>query len=60
MPAMSSKKAAKKAKKKHKRDAGQGAALLVASQSGDCGAMGRLIGGGMDVNALAENGKTDQ
>ena len=33
--------------------------LLDAANSGDCGAMGRLLDGGLDVNALVKNGATD-
>ena len=56
---MSSKKAAKKAKQRQKKEAEQGRALLFAAGRGDCGAMGKVIDGGLDVNALVENGKTD-
>ena len=56
---MSSKKAAKKAKQGQKKEAEQGRALLVAAGRGDCGAMGRLLDGGLDVNALAETGTED-
>eukprot|EP01045_Picozoa_sp_COSAG04_P032241 COSAG04_NODE_6255_length_1372_cov_1.683425_1_plen_65_part_10 len=54
---MSSKKAAKKAKQRQKKAAEQGRALLVAVIGGDCTAMGRMIAGGLDVNALVENGE---
>eukprot|EP01045_Picozoa_sp_COSAG04_P037466 COSAG04_NODE_9583_length_850_cov_0.946738_1_plen_70_part_10 len=33
----------------------QGRALLDAAKSGDCDGIGRLIDGGLDVNALVES-----
>eukprot|EP01045_Picozoa_sp_COSAG04_P030670 COSAG04_NODE_5408_length_1629_cov_1.305229_1_plen_345_part_01 len=56
---MSSKKAAKKLKKNKKKQEAAPRALFVAAYRGDCGAMGRLIDGGVDVNALVEDGRTD-
>ena len=53
---MSSKKAAKKAKQRQKKEAEQGRILFDAAGRGDCGAMGHLLDGGVDVNALAETG----
>ena len=57
---MSSKKAAKKLKKKHKKRMEEltPIALFDAARGGDCGAIQRLIDGGMDVNALVESRAT--
>eukprot|EP01045_Picozoa_sp_COSAG04_P051109 COSAG04_NODE_21068_length_380_cov_1.277580_1_plen_80_part_10 len=58
---MSSKKAAKKLKKKLKNKKTQVGDtpedLLAAAQDGDCGTIGGLLDRGMDVNALAETGQ---
>ena len=58
---MPSKKAAKKSKKKKGQGGEQSGAsakraarMLDAAAAGDCGAMERLIEGGLDVNAMSE------
>eukprot|EP01045_Picozoa_sp_COSAG04_P044513 COSAG04_NODE_15141_length_542_cov_0.896163_1_plen_108_part_01 len=56
---MSSKKAAKKLKKNKKRT-GDPIVFYDAARLGDCGAMGKMIDGGMDVNTLMDTGKTDR